>query len=559
MFGLTFLLLMAGSSPGADFQVLRILYTSDLHGRTLPSVDFAAPGLPRRSLGGWAGLARLVDSVRTDATLLVDCGDFAFGSPEADSEQGRTAIRFMNQLHYDAAVPGARDFLGGAENLEVMTRAARFPVLADPMLDVVLRRQVPLFRPYVVKSLKGIKVAVIGITDPDVPVLNRAEDTRGLAVDPPLKQLVRYLPAVRAESAEVIVVIGHVTPETGCAIADSFKDVNLIICRAEPGAAENRLAGKTTTPVVSAGAYGQRLGVIDVLFHKLERRVYQSEARVLNVEPSKPDLSAQWAWLRELKKLAWDSTACYSSAEFLPDSAGRLNLALLVAEAARQTAGADVAVLPFSVVDAGLKAGEVTRYELFASAPFRERLRLLALDDTALARLVAPDSVGRATSAPAIAGADYFIAGDTDAWPQVTQVARARVRNRQPGTYRVVTTEQWLEQARVPVSGRLLADDLTDLWLKYAAEKETLAPAGAVRLYPATPGILRMPGPGPVNINTANAELLCTLPGIGPKTAERIIEYRQTAGRFKSTEDILNVKGIGPKKMEKLRPLVTVR
>jgi competence protein ComEA len=62
-----------------------------------------------------------------------------------------------------------------------------------------------------------------------------------------------------------------------------------------------------------------------------------------------------------------------------------------------------------------------------------------------------------------------------------------------------------------------------------------------------------------VNINTANSELLQTLPGIGPKTAVRIIEYRQTTGRFKSIEGIQDVKGIGPKKYERIKPLITVR
>jgi competence protein ComEA len=63
----------------------------------------------------------------------------------------------------------------------------------------------------------------------------------------------------------------------------------------------------------------------------------------------------------------------------------------------------------------------------------------------------------------------------------------------------------------------------------------------------------------PVNINTANSELLQTLPGVGPKTAERIIEYRETTGRFKSIEEIQNVKGIGPKRYERIRALICVR
>ena len=58
---------------------------------------------------------------------------------------------------------------------------------------------------------------------------------------------------------------------------------------------------------------------------------------------------------------------------------------------------------------------------------------------------------------------------------------------------------------------------------------------------------------GMVNINTANSTELQTLKGIGPKMAERIIEYRQNNGSFKSIEEIKNVRGIGDKTFEKLK------
>jgi competence ComEA-like helix-hairpin-helix protein len=133
------------------------------------------------------------------------------------------------------------------------------------------------------------------------------------------------------------------------------------------------------------------------------------------------------------------------------------------------------------------------------------------------------------------------------------------VRTPRSGELRVVTTEQWLELAGITDKGRLLPVDLAGMWLAWAREQETLRPVGRPRIYPATTGIVPVRAGGPVNINTADAELLCTLPGIGPATAQRIIEYRTRNGRFRSVEELDQVKGIGPKKMERLRPLVTVR
>jgi competence protein ComEA len=62
----------------------------------------------------------------------------------------------------------------------------------------------------------------------------------------------------------------------------------------------------------------------------------------------------------------------------------------------------------------------------------------------------------------------------------------------------------------------------------------------------------------PLNLNTATAVELESLPGIGAQTAARIVEYRQKNGAFKKVEDLMNVKGIGEKSFLKLKPLVTV-
>ena len=63
---------------------------------------------------------------------------------------------------------------------------------------------------------------------------------------------------------------------------------------------------------------------------------------------------------------------------------------------------------------------------------------------------------------------------------------------------------------------------------------------------------------GRIDLNTADKQALMTLPGIGESKADRILEYRQTHGRFGSTEEVMNVSGIGSGVYEKIREYIKV-
>jgi len=66
------------------------------------------------------------------------------------------------------------------------------------------------------------------------------------------------------------------------------------------------------------------------------------------------------------------------------------------------------------------------------------------------------------------------------------------------------------------------------------------------------------PAAGAVNLNVASAEQLEALPGIGPRAAQRILEFRAKNGGFKKIEDLMKVQGIGERSFLRLKPLVTV-
>lgn len=82
----------------------------------------------------------------------------------------------------------------------------------------------------------------------------------------------------------------------------------------------------------------------------------------------------------------------------------------------------------------------------------------------------------------------------------------------------------------------------------------SVVPALAADKAPAAAGAVM----GKVNVNTATAEQLAALPGVGEVTAKAIVDYRQMNGPFKTADDLMEVKGIGEKKLEAIRPLVSL-
>lgn len=68
----------------------------------------------------------------------------------------------------------------------------------------------------------------------------------------------------------------------------------------------------------------------------------------------------------------------------------------------------------------------------------------------------------------------------------------------------------------------------------------------------------RKPPAKPVNINTATVEELAQLPGVGEVIARRIVRHREKSGKFRTVEELLVVRGISRKKLDQLRPYVTV-
>lgn len=201
-----------------------------------------------------------------------------------------------------------------------------------------------------------------------------------------------------------------------------------------------------------------------------------------------------------------------------------------------------------------------------------------------------PDDSNIRVSGPAIGGSDSVQASETaeeSSESQGTLYVHVAGKVRNPGVYELKPGSR-VKDAIDAAGGAFsnadlesvnLAAKLSDGQQVYIAAKGVIpppstsvvrAPEGAGSSQAAETGYsddsrresgpvkLTVPGEGTVNINTAGLEELQRLPGVGPATAQKILDYRKAHGRFTSVDELDAVSGIGPAKLAKLRPFVSL-
>jgi competence protein ComEA len=129
---------------------------------------------------------------------------------------------------------------------------------------------------------------------------------------------------------------------------------------------------------------------------------------------------------------------------------------------------------------------------------------------------------------------------------------------RSPGVYRLRDGERVQDAVRRAGGARAGADlNAINLAAKVADGQQVVVPrrgaAGASSVAGAGDGAAGGPPQAPVSLNTATAEQLDTLDGVGPATASKIREYRRQHGGFRSIDDLGEIPGIGPKRLAALR------
>jgi 2',3'-cyclic-nucleotide 2'-phosphodiesterase/3'-nucleotidase len=256
-----FLFLFLGALQAAEVRVA-LLATTDLHGNIYP-VDYFSD---RPAARGLAKVASLIAGTRAENphALLIDCGDTIQGSPleyvyqtyvrtgglplglkwSGTPPAGDPMMLVMNHLGYDAMVLGNHEFNYGLRNLEKARSDARFP-----WISANTRAAGKPFPPYIVKSVGGVKIAVIGITTPAVPTWEKPENYAGY----------RFEDGVVAARRAVVDLKARERPDATVLAVHAGLDRNLATAERQPTAApgENMVYDLATqVPGIDAIVFG---------------------------------------------------------------------------------------------------------------------------------------------------------------------------------------------------------------------------------------------------------------------------------------------------------------
>jgi competence protein ComEA len=175
------------------------------------------------------------------------------------------------------------------------------------------------------------------------------------------------------------------------------------------------------------------------------------------------------------------------------------------------------------------------------------------------ARFLVRVGTAAAPVAPPIVGSAESGGGAGSSVPEASRLVVYVVGAvRRPGLYRLPAGSRVADAVAQAGGATRRADPAAlNLAAPVADGQQVLVPARLPRAAAAAQGA-PVPGApvGPVQLSVATAEQLDALPGIGPVTAQKIIDYRATHGALRSVDDLDDIPGIGPARVEQLRGLV---
>ncbi|ELQ6169055.1 bifunctional 2',3'-cyclic-nucleotide 2'-phosphodiesterase/3'-nucleotidase [Cronobacter dublinensis] len=355
-FSATMIATLVAASVNAATVDLRILETTDLHSNMM---DFDYYKDAPTEKFGLVRTASLINAARQEAvnSVLVDNGDLIQGSPLGDYMAAKglkdgdvhPVYKAMNTLDYAVGNLGNHEFNYGLDYLHKALAGANFPYVNANIIDA--KTQKPLFTPYLIKETQvkdkdgkphTLKIGYIGFVPPQIMTWDKANLSGKVTVNDITETARKYVPQMRAEGADLVVVVAHsgLSAEPYKALAENsvyylsqVPGVDAILFghahAVFPGKDFATIKGADIAqgtlngvPAVMPGMWGDHLGIVDLVLNndhgKWKVTQSKAEARPIYDAQAKKSLAAEDQDLVKVLKADHDATR-----EFVGQSVGK--------------------------------------------------------------------------------------------------------------------------------------------------------------------------------------------------------------------------------------------
>ncbi|ELY2907600.1 bifunctional 2',3'-cyclic-nucleotide 2'-phosphodiesterase/3'-nucleotidase [Cronobacter dublinensis] len=345
-FSATMIATLVAASVNAATVDLRILETTDLHSNMM---DFDYYKDAPTEKFGLVRTASLINAARQEAvnSVLVDNGDLIQGSPLGDYMAAKglkdgdvhPVYKAMNTLDYAVGNLGNHEFNYGLDYLHKALAGANFPYVNANIIDA--KTQKPLFTPYLIKETQvkdkdgkphTLKIGYIGFVPPQIMTWDKANLSGKVTVNDITETARKYVPQMRAQGADLVVVVAHsgLSAEPYKALAENsvyylsqVPGVDAILFghahAVFPGKDFATIKGADIAqgtlngvPAVMPGMWGDHLGIVDLVLNNDDGKwkVTQSkaEARPIYDAQAKKSLAAEDQNLVKVLKADHDAT-----------------------------------------------------------------------------------------------------------------------------------------------------------------------------------------------------------------------------------------------------------
>jgi 2',3'-cyclic-nucleotide 2'-phosphodiesterase (5'-nucleotidase family) len=411
-FGMFMILaLVAGlgfAAPAADVAIT-ILHTNDMHAR----------GLSTATEIGYAKIAGYANALKAQGknVLLLDAGDTLHGLPWANLEKGAPVVNLMNMTGYSAMTTGNHDYNYGTDRLLELAQSMKFPVIAAN----VYRNGELLFKPYIIKDVAGVRVAITGVATQETAYKADPAGLKGVVFENPVSSLRRLIDGELWGKYDVLICLSHLgidasSNPTSQTLAAALPEIDLIIDGHSHSSLAAEIQGNSSNVlIVSADANGVSLGRVDLLVNGA-RKVVSRIPQTLNLAnsasmPADPAVKAAAdgiaAAQAPLLAAVVGKTAVALDGLRENVRAKETNLGRLIANGMRATTGAQIALMNGGGIRDSIPAGDITKKQVYTVLPFGNYLWVTTLTGKEL-KVVLENGVSKL---PAIDGRYPHLAG----------------------------------------------------------------------------------------------------------------------------------------------------